>query len=48
MDAGATTTFTIIGQQKEGRSILRGILYFDPLLLKRENFVRYLAAIILH
>ncbi len=44
-----TVTIMINGQLKEIRKILRGgALYFDPRLLQKENFMRYLAAIILH
>ncbi len=48
MDARETTTFAINEQEKEVRSTLRvRSLYFDPRLLQRENFVRYLVSIIL-
>ncbi len=48
MKADETATFVMNGQHKEVVNILRGSLYFDPSLLQRENFLRYLASIILH
>ncbi len=48
MKADETATFVMIGQQKEAGNASRGSFYFDPSLLQRENFLRYLASIILH
>ncbi len=49
MDADEIATFAINEQQKEVGNILSGSsLYLDMTFLQRENFVRYLASIILH
>ncbi len=48
MDAKDTASLSINEEKKETTSVLRKpALYFDISLLQRENFVRYLAAIVL-
>ncbi len=48
MDANATTAIVINEEKEECRNILsESLLYLDTSLLARENFVRYLASIVL-
>ncbi len=48
MDANERSCFGINDQKKELKNIMsESSLYFDQSLLKRENFLRYLVALVL-